>query len=194
LAVDTTQLKPPKGARVAILVFEDLQCPTCAHMAPILEEASRTYHIPLVHYDYPLKQHSWSYQAAVLARYFDTKSQKLGDEFRAAVFAHQAEITPENLHPLAEKFAAEHKVSLPFVLDPRGELDRKVKADQTFGEKIKIEHTPTIFIATTTSRGTVEVTDNSRLYATIDDMVELAKAEQPPATKSGSARKGRSIR
>ena len=189
LAADTSQLKPPKGSRVALLVFEDLQCPTCAHMAPILEEASRTYHIPLVHYDFPLKQHNWSYQAALLARYFDTKSQKLGDDFRAAVFEHQVEITPENLHAFADKFAAEHKVSLPFVLDPKGELEKKVQADQNLGQRIAIQHTPTIFIASTTSRGTVEVSDVKQLYPMIDDMVELAKNEQP--AKTASTHKGR---
>jgi protein-disulfide isomerase len=189
-ATDLTQLKPPKGSRVAIVVFEDLQCPTCAHMGPILEEASRAYHIPLVHYDFPLKQHNWSWQAALFARYFDTKSQKTGDEFRAFVFEHQVEITPENLHAFAEKFAAEHKVTLPFVLDPKGELDKKVRADQNLGQRIQIQHTPTIIIATDTSRGAVEVTDPKQLYATIDDLVELAKAEQP-STKTASTRKGR---
>jgi len=189
-ATDTSQLRPPKGSRVAIMVFEDLQCPTCGHMAPILEEASHAYHIPLVHYDFPLKQHSWSWEAAVMARYFDTKSQKIGDEFRADVFAHQVEITPENLHAFAEKFATEHKVTLPFVLDPRGELDKKVRADQELGQHIKIEHTPTIIILSNTSRGSIEVTDPKQLYATIDDLVELAKAEQP-ATKTASTQKSR---
>jgi protein-disulfide isomerase len=189
-ATDLSQIKPPKGSRVAIVVFEDLQCPTCGHMAPILEEASRAYHIPLLHYDFPLRQHNWSWDAAVLARYFDTKSQKIGDEFRADVFAHQVEITPENLHAFAEKFASEHKVTLPFVLDPHGELDRKIKADQELGQRIKIEHTPTIIIASTTSRGAIEVTDPKQLYATIDDLVELSKAEQP-ATKTASTRKAR---
>jgi protein-disulfide isomerase len=189
-ATDTSQLKPPKGSRVAILVFEDLQCPTCAHMAPILEEASHAYHIPLLHLDFPLKQHNWSWEAALFARYFDTKSQKIGDEFREAVFAHQVEITPENLHAFADKFAAEHHVALPFVLDPKGELDKKVKADQNLGQRIQIQHTPTIVIASDTSRGSVEVTDPKQLYATIDDLIELAKAEQPTKTAS-STRKSR---
>ena len=34
-------LRPPKGATVALVVFEDLQCPQCKRMAPILEQASK---------------------------------------------------------------------------------------------------------------------------------------------------------
>src|SRR5690242_9900013 len=74
-------LRPPKGAQVAIVIFEDLECPDCARATPLLEEASKTYNIPVVRHDYPLQMHPWSYDAAVLARYFDTHSKKLGNEF-----------------------------------------------------------------------------------------------------------------
>src|SRR2546428_13764393 len=90
-------LKPPKGAQVAIVVFEDLQCPDCARAAPLLEEAARTYKIPVVRHDFPLPKHNWSYEAAILARYFDTQSKKLGNDFRDKVFEHQSEITPDSL-------------------------------------------------------------------------------------------------
>jgi len=29
-------LRPPKGAQIAIVVFEDLQCPQCGRVAPLL--------------------------------------------------------------------------------------------------------------------------------------------------------------
>src|SRR3979409_786252 len=79
-------LRPPKGATVAIVVFEDLQCPDCRRAAPLVEEASRTYKIPVVRHDFPLPFHTWSYDAAVLARYFDTHSKALGNEFRDYIF------------------------------------------------------------------------------------------------------------
>src|SRR6202140_1287553 len=65
-------LRPPKGSQVALVVFEDLQCPQCGRTAPLLVQASRTYKIPLVQHDFPLPMHNWSFDAAVLARYFDT--------------------------------------------------------------------------------------------------------------------------
>src|ERR1700733_13059387 len=63
-------LRPPKGAQVAIVVFEDLQCPQCGRVAPLLAQASKTYKIPLVQHDFPLPMHNWSFDAAVFARYF----------------------------------------------------------------------------------------------------------------------------
>jgi protein-disulfide isomerase len=67
-------LRPPKGAQVALVVFEDLQCPDCRRAAPLVEEAARTYKIPVVRHDFPLPMHNWSYDAALIARYFDTQS------------------------------------------------------------------------------------------------------------------------
>ena len=182
---DTRALRPPKGARVAIVVFEDLQCPDCARANPLLEEAARTYKIPVVRYDFPLPMHNWSFVAAIMARYFDTKSQKLGDEFRDEVFKHQPEITPDNLRGFADKFAQQHNVSLPFVVDPKGELDKKVRADYQLGQATGIQHTPTIYVVsnTTTGQPFVEVVDRANLYRLIDDMLEQAGPAAPTATR-----------
>ena len=92
-STDVSMLKPPKGSKVAIIAFEDLECPQCAKAAPMLHEAAKKYNIPLVQYDFPLRQHPWSYEAAVNARYFDTKSLKLGDDYRLYIFANQNSIT-----------------------------------------------------------------------------------------------------
>ena len=185
-AQDTNSaLKPPKGAQVAIVVFEDLQCPDCRRAAPLVAEAGRTYKIPVVRYDFPLPMHNWSFPAAIMARYFDTRSQKLGDEFRDEVFKHQPEITPENLRAFADKFAQEHNTALPFVLDPKGELERKVRADYQLGQATGIQHTPTIYVVsnTTTGQPFVEVVDRGNLYRLIDDMLEQAGPAPPTATR-----------
>ena len=165
-------LRPPKGAQVAIVVFEDLQCPQCGRVAPLLEQASRTYKIPLVQHDFPLPSHNWSFDAAVLARYFDTHSKEIGNEFRETVFAHQLEIFPQNLRGFADKFAAEHKIALPFVVDPEGKLAGLVRADKDLGVSLQIVHTPTIWVVSSKRGGKpyVEVTDTSQLYAMIDAM------------------------
>ena len=134
---NTAPLHPPAGARVAIIEFEDLECPDCARANPLLKQAAEQYKIPWVRHDFPLPQHDWSFQAAVNARWFDTHSKKLGDDYRDAVFAHQDEITVitngtydgskglPNLHAFTEKFAADHKLALPFVIDPPGEARRR---------------------------------------------------------------------
>jgi len=167
-------LRPPKGAQVAIVVFEDLECPMCARTAPLVEQASKTYKIPVVRHDFPLQMHPWSYQAAVMARYFDTHSKALGNEFRDYIFQSQLEINLQNLRAYAEKFATAHKVDLPFVLDPGGKLAAQVNADRDLGKAMKLDHTPTVYIVSSRnpSRPYVEVKDNSQLYSTIDAVMK----------------------
>jgi len=167
-------LRPPKGAQVAIVVFEDLQCPQCRRVSPILEQASKTYKIPLVRHDFPLPMHNWSYDAAVIARYFDETSKELGNEFRDYIFSNQLEINPQNLRGYAERFASEHKVGLPFVIDPQGKFAAEVNADRDMGKAIKLEHTPTVYVVSTrhAERPYVEMKDASQLYALIDAMMK----------------------
>ena len=167
-------LRPPKGAQVAIVVFEDLQCPQCRRVAPILEQASKTYKIPLVRHDFPLPIHNWSYDAAVMARYFDATSKELGNQFRDYVFSNQLEINPQNLRGYAEKFANEHKVGLPFVIDPQGKFAAEVNADREQGKAIKLEHTPTVYVVSSRhpEKPYVEMKETSQLYSLIDAMMK----------------------
>jgi protein-disulfide isomerase len=172
-AQDTASaLKPPKGAQVAIVVFEDLQCPDCRRAAPLVEQAAKAYKIPVVRHDFPLPMHNWSFDAAVIARYFDTISKPLGNQFRDYIFEHQPEITPANLRGFAEKFATDHKVDLPFVVDPQGKLAGLVTADRNLGNRVGIEHTPTIYVVSNKTQGKpfVEVVDRSQLFQLIDTM------------------------
>ncbi len=172
LAQGPSVLKPPKGSPLAIVIFEDLQCPQCSRVAPLVEEASKTYKIPLVRYDFPLPMHNWSYDAAVMARFFDKESKSLGDAFRDYIFQHQMQIFPSNLRTFADKFAAEHKTALPFVVDPKGELSALVNADRDLGKRVGIDHTPTVYIVSSKPQGRpyLEVTDTTQLFQSIDSM------------------------
>ena len=175
---DASALKPPAGARVAIVEFEDLECPDCARANPLLKDAADKYHIPWIRHDFPLPMHSWSFQAAVNARFFDTKSQALGSEYRDSVFANQISIeTPAQLQQFTQKFADAHKVALPFAIAPMGKLPQEVKADYALGQKIGIEHTPTIWVVTNATHAApfVEVVDRSKLYQLIDAALAQAK-------------------
>src|SRR5215470_5710202 len=146
IAADASILKPPPGAKVAILMFEDLQCPDCANAWPVVFEAASAHHIPVVLHDFPLTKHPWAFDAAVYARYFDTKSQKLGNDFRGYIYQNQPQITRENLQQYVQKFADQNKVPLPFAVDPEGKLKEKVQAYYALGQRIGLEHTPTIFV------------------------------------------------
>jgi len=170
-----TVFHPPKGSQYAIVVFEDLECPMCSRTLPLVERASKDYKIPVVRHDFPLPIHRWSYQAAIMARFFDTHSKALGDEFRDYIFKNQLEVNPTNLRGFAEKFAAEHKVDFPFVIDPQGKLAALVNADRDLGKAIKLDHTPTVYIVSSRnpSKPYVEVKEPaSQLYSTIDAVMK----------------------
>lgn len=163
-------LRPPKGSQIAIVVFEDLQCPQCRRSAPLVQQAAKTYKIPVVRHDFPLPMHNWSYDAAIIAHYFDSKSKQLGADFRDYIFEHQPEIYPSNLRQWAEKFAAEHKVDLPFVVDPQGKFAAEITAEKELGKQLRLDHTPTIYIVS--SKPTVQPVEvkqpNDQLFQTID--------------------------
>jgi len=175
---DTSALHPPAGTHVAIVEFEDQECPMCGQNNPVLKAAAAKYNIPWVRHDFPLKMHQWSFQAALNARWFDTKSKKLGDDYRDAVFANQRSITtPDVLHNFTQSFAQSHGVALPFAIDPQGKLAADVTADYNLGVRIGIEHTPTIWIVTSHSRGApfIEVTNIQNLYQIIDQALADTK-------------------
>lgn len=168
---DPAALKPPPGAKVAMIEFYDLECPMCAETNPLLMQAEAKYHIPWVRHDFPIPGHPWSFQAAVFARWFDTKSKELGNAYRDSVFANQNSIeTPRELVDFTQKFAASKGQQVPFMVDPQGKLAAEVKADAALGQRIGVEHTPTIWIVTAGGKGAAyrEVLDNNQLFQMID--------------------------
>jgi len=193
-AIDTSVLKPPKGARVALVVFEDLECPDCRAAEPLLEEAVNTYHIPLVRHDFPLPQHNWSFDAHVYGRFFETKSPDLREQYFRYIYANQPSITKQNLRGMTERFADQHKVALPLFVDPTGKLAAEVRAQFALGQRVGVDHTPTIYVVSDVQRGTpfVEVADRSQLFQMIDQMIRQANAQAPkpaPAAKKPIVRR-----
>ncbi len=187
LAADATLLKPPRGAEVAIVMFEDLQCADCSKTYPVVWETADAHKIPVVLHDFPLPMHNWAFDAAVWARYFDQTSPGLGNEFRKFIYANQTQITRENLQQWAQKFAAENKTAVPSGKDPEGKLSALVKADYLLGQRIGVEHTPTIWVVSNSgvSQPLVEeVKVREKLEQMIGDV--LNKAQPVAAAKVNS--------
>jgi protein-disulfide isomerase len=185
-------LKPPPGAKVALVEFADLQCPDCARAAPLIEEASKAYNIPAVVYDFPLPQHPWSFEAAVIAHYLKTKStpkNNLEMKYRLYIYENQPAITPQNLRSYVDKFAQANGISIPFVVDPQGKFAAAVRADKDKGIAVNIQHTPTLFVVTAKTSGTpfVEVVDRTNLFGMIDQAI--AETKNLPGTKTETASK-----
>lgn len=189
-AADTSALRPPKGARVAIVVFEDLQCPDCARAEFILKDAEKETKVPLVRHDFPLPQHNWSFDAHIIARYLDTKSPAIGEDYRHWLFTNQPSINKENLRGMSERFAEEHKVALPASVDPTGKLAAKVKTDFELGQQLGVQHTPTIYVVSDTQLGQpfVEVVDRAQLIQMVNDM-KAQVAKEKPAVKPVAKKK-----
>jgi protein-disulfide isomerase len=182
-AADGSTLKPPPGAKVAIVMFEDLQCPDCARAYPVVWETANAHKVPVVLHDFPLPMHNWSFEAAIYARFFDTRSKKLGDDFRGYIFQNQPNITPQNLRQYVQKFADDNKVPLPFVVDPDGKLKAEILTDKDLGTRVGLQHTPTIFVVANGGPPTpyTEVNDRSQLSQIIEDMEKKAGPVATPA-------------
>lgn len=180
---DTSMLLPPPGAKVAILEWEDLECPACAHAFPFVHMAIDHYKIPLVRRDFLIPGHMWSREAAIYARYLQDKvSPDLATEYRREVFASQFKIaSKDDLNRFTQEFFTKHGKQLPFVVDPTGELAREVTADKDLGEKLGLNETPTIIVVT--PKGWIQVKDVSDLYEAIDQ-AEAMVASTPQAHRT----------
>jgi protein-disulfide isomerase len=176
-------LVPPPGAKVAILEWEDLECPACAHAFPFVHMAIDHYKIPLVRRDFLIQGHMWSREAAINARYLQDKvSPDLATEYRREVFASQFKLaSKDDMNRFTQEFVSKHGKQLPFVIDPSGELAREVGADRDLGEKLGLNETPTIIVVT--PKGWIQVKDISDLYQAIDQ-AEAMVASAPAAHRT----------
>lgn len=190
--LDTSALHPPPGARVAIVEFDDMECPACAHANPILKAAAEQYKIPWIRHDYLIPYHQWSRNAAIYARWFDQQRKGLGDEYRNAVFANQVSIyNLPILDKFTQDFARQHGIALPFNVDPQGKLAAEVTADDQVGKRTGIQRTPTVFIVMAHHNPSyIEVQNvDTDLYKDIDQALDETKGEVAAAPAHRKARK-----
>ena len=165
---DPALLRAPAGKPLAIVDFEDLECPACSHAFPLVHQAADHYKIPLVRHDWPLQMHIWSRDGAIIARYIQDKiSPQAAEEYRGAVFQNQISISSkDDLQAFTQRFFQQHGRTMPFVVDPTGQFAKEVQADADLAMRIGLNHTPSIFIVT--QKGYTEVLDSSQLFQTID--------------------------
>lgn len=170
--LDTSMLKPPAGAKVAIIEFEDMACPDCAHAFPFVHAAAKHYNVALVRYDFLIPRHVWSHRAALYARYLeDNVSAEVATQYRRELFASQPKI-PDNeaLTAFTKTFYAAHDTEFPVVLDPTGKLEREVDEGDVLGHRLSTRmHTPTIIVATPTKW--IEVVDEADLNTVVEQVL-----------------------
>ena len=186
-AGDTSALHPPAGSRMALVVFEDLECPACAKADPLLTQAERNYGMPLVRHDFVIPNHAWSMEAHIMARYFDTQSPQVGRRVPAIYFCQ-----PDMRS--TRRTCGSGRITLPrrttrrclSFYDPTGALRAKVEADTELGRAMGVHQTPTIYVVSNSPQvPLVEVTDMGKLFETI----EQVKAALGPAPAAKSKKK-----
>jgi protein-disulfide isomerase len=179
---DTSMLKPPAGAKLAIVEWEDLECPACAHAFPFVHMAAGQYKIPLVEYDFLIPGHIWSHQGALYARYMKDKiSPQFAEDYRRQVFAAQYRIaSQDDLMNFTKQFMASQGKQMPFVVDPTGQYEKEIQVEVELGKKLGLQATPTIVIVT--PHRWIQVKDVSQLDTAIDQAKTWMAAE--PATAS----------
>jgi len=156
----------------------------------MVREVAAAHKVPVVLHDFPLPMHNWAFEAAVWARYFDHTSSDLGNDFRKFIFANQLQVSRDNLLQWAQKFAGENKTAVPMDKDPDGKLSELVRSDFALGQRIGVEHTPTIWVI---GNGGVsqplveEVKDREKLGQMVEDM--LSKAQPVSASTNNSTTK-----
>lgn len=147
---DTSILKPPPGQKVAIIEFEDMECPVCARAFPVLHAAASQYHVPLEEHDFQIPYHQWSHEAATFAHYLKARvSPELATEYRREVFASQQRISSkDDLVKFTQAFMSAHGKQMPFVVDPV--FSKEVEESTALGNRMGVNETPTIFVVTPT--------------------------------------------
>jgi hypothetical protein len=127
------------------------------------------------------------------ARWFDSKSQAVGGEYRDQVFANQTSIySLDQLRQFTESFAKSHGIAMPFSVDPQGKLAAEIKADSDLGRRTGITATPAIFVVTSNSKGApfIEVQrPDQQLFQVIDQALAdtAAPTRATPAKKTSAA-------
>jgi protein-disulfide isomerase len=185
---DTSMLRPPAGAEVAIVVFEDLGCPGCAKAHPIEIQAAQQYHVPIVRYDFPIPAHIWTFDGAVCARYLEDKvSPKLAEQYRSDVFASQRLIdSKDDIQHYTQRWMQQHGQQMPFVLDPGGKLAAKVRADYELGLRLNVTWTPTVVVVTRNNYqivcGTPALQDPLKLFPVLRAAIAQSSEVPKPQT------------
>ena len=146
----STRAVGPVTAAVRIDLFSDFQCPSCKALHEqtikrVKEEFALKGKLRLVHHDFPLPQHKFARQAAILAAAAD----RLGkfDEVADAIFRQQdswaqsgdvdaavdSVLTPEERKKLRE-----------FAKDPA--ILSGIERDVQLGTRMKVGSTPTMIV------------------------------------------------
>src|ERR1043166_7014431 len=144
ISVDDDPVRGDASAPVTIVEFTDFQCPSCAAMQPILEDALKTYgnKVRLVVRDFPLNMHANARKAAEAAN--AARAQGKFFEYTALLFKRQNALDVPSLKKYATELGLD-RARFDADLDS-GKFFNEVKHDIDDGEMYGVDSTPAIFV------------------------------------------------
>lgn len=138
-----------KDAKVTLVEFGDYQCPACAAVEPVIEKIINDYKgkMTFVFRHFPLPSHQNAKIAAEAAEAAGEQGKYF--EMSSLLYSRQEEWSPLS-NPI-EKFTSYAKeLSLTTEKFRKSiedyKFDSKIKADQTDGETLGVNSTPTFFL------------------------------------------------
>lgn len=142
--------KGPADAKIVIVEFGDLECPSCRQLDYVLRSVLPKYpQVRLVFKDFPLETiHPWAMSAAITGRCVLQQSSDAFWKYHDTVYDSQDLISPENAYNKLLEFAlqagaSEEKLK-PCIADPKTqELVRQSMAE---GKSLDVTSTPTSFV------------------------------------------------
>jgi len=144
ISVDDDPVRGDANAPVTIVEFTDFQCPSCAAMQPILEEALKSYgsKVRWVVRDFPLAMHANARKAAEAANAANAQGKFF--EYIALLMKRQNALDIPSLKKYASELGLD-RARFDAELDS-GKYAAEVKHDVDEGELYGIDSTPAVFV------------------------------------------------
>lgn len=144
VSVDDDPARGEPTAAVTIVEFTDFQCPACASMHPVIDEAMKTYgnKVRLVIRDYPLAMHSNARKAAEAANAAHAQGKFF--EYASLLFKRQSALDVPSLKKYATEIGL-NRARFDAELDS-GKYAAEVKHDIDEGDIYGVDSTPAIFV------------------------------------------------
>jgi protein-disulfide isomerase len=149
-----TANRPSAGAataKVTVVEYADLQCPTCAALHQFIEKQLLPRYpekVRVVFKEFPLAGHNWSLTAAIANECAYRLEPSAFLKYRTSIFVHQNQITPANVREQMLTLGAQAGIDrskLAACIDAKVSLPQ-IEADRREAQKLGVDRTPTSFI------------------------------------------------
>jgi protein-disulfide isomerase len=141
------------GARVTVVEFSDMQCPSCKYRTAawekLTEKLGSALKVKRYFKSYPLTMiHSWAFRASSAGRCFFEKDPALFLSWKSAVYSRQETLSIDALDAFAFDFAQSNGIS-PDALGScymKPAATERILADLGEGFSLGVRSTPTFFV------------------------------------------------